>query len=975
MPANGGASSPNDHPGWQYPGQNRFPPLGGQGSLTSSSSGVDTRPASGGDARIENSNSETQIPPDAQIPGQVAPQRGPLPNVDAARLQQQPGVGAVPQDPNRRDGSWQHPGLHRGATSAPPASSRAPLPTAMQPRPPPSYADEDDEKKPFIARLIEALPVPSVRKLFRFKRNEIYNNFASLDAWDAEDSGSKPRGGLFGLFRRNGNKKSGFPSVLTSKRTSNDGPLPQPVQRIMDRSEKGTTTSLLSQVDKRRVRGVGKSRAMLDAASLFLLLAGIRHLVGFETIPIPNTLQEVWSLTLPGFLTAIISSLDTWAPFALAAFFLMTWTSSLLFDGRIENIASAVSSSATAEASYGRLFLRLVASTPTDSSLPNSISRAARLQVAALAEQSRLRSYITYVIATILLATVTFIRPFLVAIMVATIQIGSLPEWRSWPIPFGNLITNIKSVFGTAAHELSSLIGSELKGAGHHPMQVAFKVSILASLLAVACLPALEKRRKITPKEDNEEENTEEVSRRMAEQISDLGSSSAGRLGLLSKHGWVESTIERWRLVQDESSNLSADVSIGSVMRRLGYYVLSWFILAAPVLVFGFLLDVPVSGWASATVSKWESMAEVSLMLLFTNSLVRKTMERVVESGDVRPEIIYFLKSLAQASEEYTQQQQATPRLTPGSFNPTAGISVKDFWAAHIFKRAWAVRGAHLNCRNGEVLVLLGDDGAGKTRLLTALAESIISPPKQALTSTKVKGDVAIGGIDVTQWDRTELKKRVGLFLNDIRTLANRAEMWSGMSLEEILEPGDGLKVSDPTHTSGSTEKACMIMALKITGLYDSLLPRLPSKLSTYLSSNEEDLRPSPMRPRYNVLSPTEWSKLMLAKLIAQAIYDNFNSSGSTDRLESSLVGSLFLLDDATMMLSETEETKLLRDLRRTGVATVLSSNKWATGRLADRIAVLKDGTIVETGTHNELLNRGPQHSLYAAKWQAMTSA
>ena len=85
------------------------------------------------------------------------------------------------------------------------------------------------------------------------------------------------------------------------------------------------------------------------------------------------------------------------------------------------------------------------------------------------------------------------------------------------------------------------------------------------------------------------------------------------------------------------------------------------------------------------------------------------------------------------------------------------------------------------------------------------------------------------------------------------------------------------------------------------------------------------------------------------------------------------MVGSVLLLDDPTVLLSEVEEAKILKELRQSGAATILASNKWATGRFADHIAVVRDGSIVESGTHNELISRGPQSSLYAAKWHAMT--
>ena len=111
----------------------------------------------------------------------------------------------------------------------------------------------------------------------------------------------------------------------------------------------------------------------------------------------------------------------------------------------------------------------------------------------------------------------------------------------------------------------------------------------------------------------------------------------------------------------------------------------------------------------------------------------------------------------------------------------------------------------------------------------------------------------------------------------------------------------------------------------------------------------------------------------MLARVLAQTIYDNDNALSSSDTIENSLLGSVLLLDEPTTMHSEVDEGQLYKDLRLTGAATVISTNKWATGRFADHICIVKNGAIVEAGTHNELLARGPQQSLYASKWHAMT--
>lgn len=165
-----------------------------------------------------------------------------------------------------------------------------------------------------------------------------------------------------------------------------------------------------------------------------------------------------------------------------------------------------------------------------------------------------------------------------------------------------------------------------------------------------------------------------------------------------------------------------------------------------------------------------------------------------------------------------------------------------------------------------------------------------------------------------------------------------------------------------------------MFYLTQITGLSATLLPRLPSKLSTVVTANEDELIPSPLRPRCNVLSPAEWTKLLLARVLTQTILDNENPASSDHGIDKCLVGSLLLLDDVMVHMSEVEEANLIATLRRTGAASVVTSHKWATGRFADRIIVIKDGAIVENGTHNELLARGPQQSIYAAKWQAMTT-
>jgi len=140
------------------------------------------------------------------------------------------------------------------------------------------------------------------------------------------------------------------------------------------------------------------------------------------------------------------------------------------------------------------------------------------------------------------------------------------------------------------------------------------------------------------------------------------------------------------------------------------------------------------------------------------------------------------------------------------------------------------------------------------------------------------------------------------------------------------------------------------------------------------VTANEDELSPSPTRPSAQILSPSEWNKVLLSRAIAQAVFANDNPMTSPDAVQRSLIGSLLLLDDVTTYANEVEEATLIKSLRATGAASLLTSNHWASGRHANKIVVMSDGAVVESGTHDELIQRGPANSLYALRWKQMTS-
>jgi ATP-binding cassette subfamily B protein len=77
----------------------------------------------------------------------------------------------------------------------------------------------------------------------------------------------------------------------------------------------------------------------------------------------------------------------------------------------------------------------------------------------------------------------------------------------------------------------------------------------------------------------------------------------------------------------------------------------------------------------------------------------------------------------------------------------------------------------------------------------------------------------------------------------------------------------------------------------------------------------------------------------------------------------------ILVLDEATSNLDPETEYRVLRSLSaaRTGRTTMLITHRLATAAGADRVAVLEGGRLVETGTHDRLVETD---GVYAKLWR-----
>jgi len=869
-----------------------------------------------------------------------------------------------------------------------------------------SYDDDDDYSiSGRIKSVIGSVPIPKVSKMFRGSKTSNYDD----GAWSDDEAGDDASGdsSFFRRFMGSSNKDiqsssmgtisttSGSGSMssrrLSSTKSSNAANIPPPVAALLENRE-----TLLSSTSASKCASIGRTQAVLDVVQFAFVVCAAREILpSFITalsVDVSDTSLPTSNRLKIAIVSTLLSTLDGWAPLALIAAILISASDAAWVQPALRAASSEAASEVEANAAYSQLYLRLIAAIPVQKSFSSKvIEKTTKAQASGIASSARLHFFVMLSIIYILMSTVVVLRPAVDALSSAITSFTRLPVWHSRPIEWASVWESVKFIGVDLAAKLRSLISTELDLLRLQPLRVGVVVSLFGALLLVSNLPSMEKGRRNGTIKDHHDEDEKEHSTTGI--WSNMGASCASRLSLLSSPRGVEGALEKFspetrsKLVRKKTKRRQDAFSyfrlLQPLLRQMMYSISAMLLLSIPLAIYLYIFvaahghgedDELSLSFKHITETGWVSLFDLTLLLVFVHSLVRYAACYAIDATNAQLGSVMttFIQRLAGAVAE--SQKISADTLSTADFqamltaSPVKGLAVSDLWAAHSTRKAWAVKGANIQCRNGEVVMIIGDDGSGKSRLLTAISEHIFIPLKSARTTTYVRGSINIAGVDLAKWDRAQLQRRVGVSLNDARTVSDWASLMSGCSLEEILEP---LPITGGARI-GTRERNAIGVAMKITGLGSSVLPRLPSKLSTVVSANEDDLKPSPLRPPAFPLSPSEWSKVMLTKVLAQLISGN-DSQSSSNKVAKCMIGSILLLDDATSLMREVDEANFITALRTTGAAALLTTNRWASGRFADRIVVLENGSVVESGTHNDLISLGPERSLYAKQWNALS--
>lgn len=229
-----------------------------------------------------------------------------------------------------------------------------------------------------------------------------------------------------------------------------------------------------------------------------------------------------------------------------------------------------------------------------------------------------------------------------------------------------------------------------------------------------------------------------------------------------------------------------------------------------------------------------------------------------------------------------------------------------------------ALEDISLSLDKGEIVALVGENGSGKS----TLAKLLLGLYRPA------EGEYTVNGKGLSQWSREQFYRRVSTVYQDF--------MRYELTFRDNIRFGDLERTEGEEALLAAADRARVGQVIRDSGCgLDTLLGREFGGLE---------------------LSGGQWQRLALAR--------GFYKSDS----------EFVVVDEPTASIDPIAENDTFQDIAEymKGRTGLLITHRLGIARIADRIVVLKEGRIVETGTHQELMEKqGFYYELFMlqAKW------
>jgi len=214
----------------------------------------------------------------------------------------------------------------------------------------------------------------------------------------------------------------------------------------------------------------------------------------------------------------------------------------------------------------------------------------------------------------------------------------------------------------------------------------------------------------------------------------------------------------------------------------------------------------------------------------------------------------------------------------------------------------------NLTIKAGENFALVGPSGGGKTTMCHLL------PRFYDVT----EGSITIDGTDIRNYTQDSLRRNIGIIQQDVFIFAGTIR--------------DNIRYGRPDATDEEITRAAVLAEIH------KEITEMPDGYDTYVGE------------RGIMLSGGQKQRLSIARVFLKN-------------------PPILILDEATSALDSVTEQRIQKslDTLSEGRTSIIIAHRLSTIRNADRIAVIDDERIIETGTHNELMAKGGRYAALQA--------